>query len=207
MSSEYGELINCDEMHYATVTADTDEAYTASTPKYLCPAAEIKHESKVNTDTRYYDGKPMFTTMTEAEGTITITVSGVPMKLAAELSGKPYKNGMLIDTGDISEAPYCALSGRMELGDGGYRYFQYLKGKFSIGAQDAKTREDKITASTIELTYTAINTVHSKFDVDSTKYPNGKSIKGLFADTTDETFTGAADWFTAVQKPADVAAG
>ena len=207
MNNEYGELISCDEMHYAKVLSDTKETYTADTPKYLAPVAEIAHESTSEATTRYYDGKPMFSTRLDSATNVTITVSGVPMKLAAELTGKPYKNGMLIDTGDSSGAPDYALSGRMELGDGGYRYFQYLKGKFAVGTETAHTKEDGVTVNTTELTYTAVNTIHDKFDVEATKYPNGASIKGLKADTTDTEFVGADAWFTAVQKPTDVVAG
>jgi len=205
--SKYGELIGCEEMHFAEVNSDTAETYEAAAPEYLAPTAEITHEAAVAVNTRDYDNKPMFSTASEAATEVTIAVSGIPVELAAKLTGKPYKNGQLIDTGDVSRAPYFALSGRMNLGDGGYRYFQYLKGMFSIGAETAHTKEDDITVNTTELTYTAINTICSKFDVDAEAYPNGTSIKGVKGDTTDTNFTGAAGWFTEVQKPAYVVAG
>lgn len=199
MSSEYGEFINIDNLHYATVV-DTKEAYTPGTNKYLAPAGEISHEPSVNMKTRYYDGVAMFTTNTEGETKVAITVSGVPTKLAAELTGKYYDTtkGILIDTGEAGNAPWCTLSGRMELGDGGYKYFQYLKGKFAVGKTSAKSKTDDVDAQTTELTYTAVTTVH-QFLVNGEK----KGVKGLQADTTDSTFTGAATWFDAVQKPGE----
>lgn len=204
MNSEYGELINLDELHYASVTADTSSAYTAGANAYLAPAGEIKHEAKADINTRYYDGKPMFTSVTEGATTVTLTVSGVPMRLAAELTGKPYDDskGIMIDTGDASATPDFALSGRMELGDGGYRYFQYLKGKFSVGAQEAQTKEDKTTVKTIDLTYTALATVYKFTMPDTTE----KSIKGVTADTTDAAFTSADGWFDQVQTPDTIGA-
>jgi hypothetical protein len=33
---------------------------------------------------------------------------------------------------------------RGSLGGGGYRYYQFLKGKFSLGAETAKTKEEKL---------------------------------------------------------------
>ena len=206
MNSPYGELVNVDNTHYAKVTADTKETYTTDVPKYLAPAAEIKHEATVDNTPRYYDGKPMFSTPSEAATAVTLTVSGVPSKLAAELTGKPYDatKGIAIDTGDASGAPDYALSGRMELGDGGYRYYQYLKGKFTLGGSTAHTAEDKTTANTVDLNYTAVVTVH-EFDVPDGKTPAGtkkSGVKGLTADTTDEAFTSADAWFSKVQTPA-----
>jgi phi13 family phage major tail protein len=199
MASEYGELVNLDNLHYAKVLVDSADAYQTGENKYLAPAAEMKKEAKVDTTPRYYDGKAMFSSSSEASTDITLTVSGVPSRLAAELTGKPYDTtrGIMIDTGDVSNAPDYALSARAELGDGGYRYYQFLKGKFSLGAETAKTKEDKVTASTVELTYTGLVTIH-EFNL-----PNGekKGAKGVQADTTDPAFKGADAWFSQVQTP------
>ena len=200
MPDIYGELIGCDQMYYAHV-ADTAAAYIPGANAYLAPVAEIQHESKTDAATRYYDNKLRFVTITEGETNVKITISGVPCLLAADVTGKPYDSakGIFIDTGDASNTPWCALSGRMNLGDGGYRYFQYEKGKFAIGAQDAQTRADKTTVKTVDLTYTAVVTAF-EFSM-----PDGstESIKGLFADTTDAAFD-PSSWFTQVQTPATV---
>ena len=204
---KYGELINCDELHYSKVTKDTEESYAAGTPAYLAPLAEISHQPTVNSNKRHYDGKVRYITTTESGTTVNITISGVPCSLAADLTGKPYDEdkGMVYDTGDISDAPWCTLSGRMELGDGGYRYYQYLKGKFTLGAQTAHTREDGITVNTATLTYEAAVTEH-KFQVKTGKLSGAKAVT---ADTTDEKFTAAAQaaWFTKVQTPPEPASG
>jgi len=199
MSSEYGELVNLDSLHYAKVLNDSAGAYQAGPNKYLAPAAEMKKEAKVDTTPRYYDGKAMFSSSSEASTDITLTVSGVPSRLAAELTGKPYDqtHGLMIDTGDVSNAPNYALSARAGLGDGGYRYYQFLKGKFSLGAETAKTKEDKVTASTIDLTYTGLVTIHEFTMPDGTK----SGAKGVQADTTDPAFAGADAWFAQVQTP------
>ena len=179
----FGELINCDNMHFALVTEDTAESYTAGTPEYLAPVAEITHETTVNTNKRYYDGKPRFVTVTESDTNVTITISGVPCSLAAKLTGKPYDTakGMLYDTGSAENTPWAALMGRMELGDGGYRHFSYLKGKFAVGSQTARTREADITPNTVQLTYSAVVTEHEFQLKDDTV----GGATGVFADTTD----------------------
>jgi phi13 family phage major tail protein len=199
MSSEYGELVNLDNLYYAKVLNDSADSYQTDTNKYLAPAAEMKKEAKVDATPRYYDGKAMFVSPTEASTDVTLTVSGVPSRLAAELTGKPYDvtRGLMIDTGDVSNAPYYALSARAELGDGGYRFYQFLKGRFSLGAETAKTKEEKVTASTVELTYTGLVTIHEFAMPDGSK----SGAKGVQADTTDAAFTGAGAWFSQVQTP------
>ena len=201
----FGELINCDNMHFALVTEDTAESYTAGTPEYLAPVAEITHETTVNTNKRYYDGKPRFVTVTESDTNVTITISGVPCSLAAKLTGKPYDTakGMLYDTGSAENTPWAALMGRMELGDGGYRYFSYLKGKFAVGSQTARTREADITPNTVQLTFSAVVTEH-EFQLDENTVGGAK---GVFADTTDEAFTTADTWFDSVVTPPEVTEG
>lgn len=199
MPSEYGEFINIDQLHYAII-ADLISAYTPGVNAYLAPAGEISHEPNVNMKTRYYDGIAMFTTNTEGETKVVITVSGVPMKLAAILTGKYYdtEKGVLIDTGEAGNAPWCALSGRMELGDGGYKYFQYLKGKFALGKTSAKSKTDDIDAQTTELTYTAVATIY-QFSVNGQQ----KGVKAVQGDTTDPAFN-STHWFEQVQTPLTV---
>lgn len=200
----YGELIGCDEMHYSKVSEDSLESYTAATPKYLAPTADISHDTTVNASKRYYDNQPRYVDLNEGNTSVKIVISGVPCVLAAELTGKPYdtEKGLFYDTGDLSEAPYCTLSGRMDLGGGGHRYFNYLKGKFTLGSQTARTKEENITANTTDLTYEPVVTTH-KFKVNAEKTCG---VKAVFADTTDENFTTADTWFSKVQTPPEVAA-
>jgi phi13 family phage major tail protein len=201
MPDVYGELIGCDSMHSAPVTSDTATAYVSGANSYLAPVAEIQHDTKIDTAMRYYDNKIKYVTITEGNTEVKVTISGVPCTLAAILTGKPYDStkGIFIDTGDASNTPWRTLSGRMDLGDGGYRYFQYLKGKFALGAQKAKTREDKTTINTVDLTFSAVTTEFAFVMPDATV----KGIKGLFADTTDAAFD-PTNWFTQVQTPSTV---
>lgn len=200
MSDEYGEYIGVDNLHYSTVT-DSKDAYIAGINNYLAPVGQISHDPSVKENTRYYDNKAMYTTNTEGETKVTITISGVPIKLGAELLGKIYdaQNGVMIDTGKANNAPWVTLSGRMELGDGGYRYFQYLKGKFAAGKEEAETEGDDIKPKTIELTYNAMVTMY-EWDT-----PEGKTgVKAVKGETTDPAFNKGDTWFNIVQTPETV---
>lgn len=204
MSEIYGELISLDNLHYAAVVADTTMAYTGGEVLVLAPAGEISHETTTNINKRYYDGKLRYVSIIESDTSVKITVSGIPTSLAATLTGKIYdsEKGILIDTGTVSEVPWFALSGRMELEGGGYRYFQYLKGKFSIGATSAATRAEDIDPKTTELTYMAVVTDFQFTMPDATT----KGVKGITADTTDDAFVSSATWFSAVQTPDSIGA-
>lgn len=204
MNSPYGEIIGCDQLHYALVTADTSASYISGAVGYLAPAGEIQIEAKADINTRYYDNVPMFTSVAEGATNTKLVVSGVPASLAATLTGKPYgtAHGIVIDTGDATNTPDCALSGRMMLGDGGFRYFQFLKGKFTLGAMTAKTKTEKVSESTYDLSYTAVTTTYKFTMPDSTT----KGIKGVYGDTTDPafaaTFATETAWFAQTQTPA-----
>ena len=126
---------------------------------------------------------------------------GVPAELAAKVLGKTYDEatGLVLDTGEPTP-PDCAVSFRFNRGTDGYRYYQYLKGTFTGGAEEAHTKEQEYDIRTYQLTFTAVTTNHL-FDVGG----KAKPVKRIYGDTADANFTGAETWFDAVQKPAEVA--
>lgn len=198
MDNQYGEFVGVDSVHVATITADTEETYTAATPEYLAPTAEISSDTATDSTTTYYDNVPGFTYNSEGVTTLKLTISGIPAAKAAKLLGKYYDQttGLVLDTGEPNP-PDMALSFRFNKGPNGYRYYQYLKGTFSGGSEEAGSKSGKIDAKTYELTYTAIVTTH-QWLIDGKQ----KGLKRIFADTTDENFTSAATWFNAVKVPA-----
>jgi phi13 family phage major tail protein len=196
MDQKYGEFVGVDELHYAIVTADTAAAYTAGTPVYLAPAAEIAGSPKVSRKTTYYDNKPANTYTTESETEIKVKVSNVPAQLAATLLGKVYDatSGRVFDTGKANP-PNLALGFRYDMGADGARYYWYLKGTFSGGSEEAKSRESDVDPKTYELTYTANVTEH-EWTIDGKSQP----LKRVYADTADEAFE-PDGWFDTVQTP------
>lgn len=197
MDKKYGEFVGVDNVHAAIVTEDSQSNYIAATPEYFAPAAEISAESEIENTPTYYDNVPGFNYVSEGVTTLTITFSGVPAPLAAKYLGKHYdvSTGRVLDTG-IPTPPDVALAFRFNKGPDGYRYYQYLKGNFSGGTEEAGTKTNSVDIRTYQMTYTAVATTH--------KWPIGgedKPLKRIFADTTDPAFTSAAGWFTQVQTP------
>jgi hypothetical protein len=81
------------------------------------------------------------------------------------------------------------------MGDGNYRYFWYYKGKFVLGSEDAKSREETYEFKTQQIKFLAVRTNH-KWMIDGKlqqqKRHYGDSVNPAF----DET-----GWFTQVQTP------
>lgn len=197
MQAKYGEFVNVDNVHFALITKDDETDYTAETPAYLAPTAEITGEPQIENTPTYYDGVPGFNYVSEGATELTITFSGVPAKLMAKLLGKDYDEdtGRVLDSG-VPNPPDVALSFRFQKGSDSYRYYQYLKGNFSGGAEAAATRTDTYDVRTYQMIYTAIVTSH-QWNIGNSK----KGLKRIFADTDDASFEGAGAWFNSVQTP------
>ncbi|ODM27635.1 hypothetical protein A7W90_16230 [Clostridium sp. Bc-iso-3] len=197
MEQKYGEFVGVDSLHASVIIEDTEENYIVETPEYFAPTAEIAGEAEVNNESTYYDNVAANNYVTEGATTLTVTVSGVPADKAAKYLGKHYDpaTGRVIDTGEPNP-PDVALAFRFSKGKDGYRYYQYLKGNFSGGTEEASTKSGgNVDIKTYQLTYTAVTTTH-KWLVDGKLKP----VKRIFADTTDEVFD-AEGWFSEVQTP------
>ena len=196
MDQKYGEFVGVSDLHYALITSDTASAYTTGTPAPLAPVAEIAGSPVVAKKVTYYDNKPANTFTTEAETEVKVIVSNVPAQLAATLLGKYYDaaTGRVLDTGKANP-PAAALGFKYDMGTSGYRYYWYLKGTFSGGSEEAKSKETDVDVRTYELTYTAIVTTH-EFSVDG----ESEGVKRVYGDTADEAFD-ADGWFDQVQTP------
>jgi phi13 family phage major tail protein len=199
-----GEAIDVSDLYIAPVNADTDAAYTPGAPESLAPVATIARETAVNTKTRYYSGKALFTDSSEGETKLTVAIPGLTIKGRSNLLGKPYDaaNGKMYDDG-VASAPYFAIGYRVSRPDGVAEYAWLLKGKFAIPKDEAETKTDSINEKTLSLEFTAVATNH-KFQLGTNRKGGAK---GVYADTSDAKFTGAEAWFDAVQKPPEIASG
>jgi len=200
MDKKYGEFVGVDSLHYALVSKDDETGYVAGTPEYLAPSAEISGEPETNTNTTYYDNQPGNNYVTEGITTLNITVSNVPAALAAKLLGKAYDEatGRVYDSG-LPNPPDVAIGFRFNMGRNDYRYYWYLKGTFSAGAEEAASKSSDVDVRTYQLTFTAIATAY-QWNIGGEMKP----LKRVFADTADPAFD-SAGWFAQVQTP-DVAA-
>lgn len=202
MEPKYGEFVGVDNVYAAIITTDTREEYVAEEPEYFAPVAEITGESETENTPTYYDNVPGFNYVSEGVTTLTCTFSNVPAQLAAKYLGKHYDEatGRVLDTG-IPTPPSVALSFRYNKGPSEYRYYQYLKGTFSGGAEEAATKTNTVDIRTYQMTYTAV--------VTAKQYQIGEEVKGLkriYADTDDVNFTSAmaSAWFNAVQQGPEI---
>ena len=199
MDAKYGEFVGVEQLHAAKITADTADAYTAETPEYLAPSAEISIQSNINNAPQFYDNVAGFDYVDEGVTTVTLTVSGIPAAKLAEYLGKHYDSatGRILDDGQPNP-PYYALSFIFNKGPGDKRYYQYLKGVFSGGEETGTSKADgNVTVHTYQLTFTALNTTH-RWSIGGAL----RTLKRIFADTTDANFTGTdSTWFAAVQTP------
>jgi phi13 family phage major tail protein len=196
MDKQYDEFVGVDNLHTALILTDSETEYTAETPEYFAPTAEIVNDTEVDIQSTYYDNVSANSYVSEGGTTVTMTVSGVPAKKAAKYLGKHYDeaSGRVLDTGDPNP-PDVALSFRYNRGKNSYRYYQYLKGKFSGGTEEAATKTESYDIKTYQLTFTAV--------VTTKQWPiNGemKGMKKIYADTVDEQFN-PSTWFNQVQTP------
>lgn len=197
MEQKYGEFVGVDSLYYAIVSSDTDSVYTAATPVYLAPVAEIAGEPEINNLTTYYDNKAANNYATEGKTELKVTISNLPSSVMATLLGKKYSSadGLVYDSGSANP-PDIALGFRYNMGTDGYRYYWYLKGTISGGAEEATSKKTDVEVKTYILTYTAVTTTKTwTIDTDTI------SLKRVFGDTADENFD-ATNWFTAVKVPA-----
>lgn len=196
-SGEYKSTIGLDKLYYAKVTKDDASDYTAETPAWLAPSATLQVATANNVATQYADDGAFDTSNSEGESTLTITVTNIPLSVAATLLGRTFNStkGMLID-GSSAQAPDMALSFRAMKSNGKYRYVQYLKGSFTMNDEDYETKGASVNPKTVTLVYTAVHTIF-KFTTATGKT---ESVKRVVVDE-DETGAVVSDWFTAVQEP------
>lgn len=201
-SGEYKSVVGLDEVHASLVTQDDAAGYVADTPEDFAPAVEAVAEPTTSQDTQYADNQPFDVLTAEGETKITLTTTNIPIQVLAKYLGKVFDtvSGRMFDTGAEATPPDAALSFRSMKSNGSYRYYQYLKGKFSVPKDEAATAAEKKDPKPSQIIFTAVNTTH-KFDVGLSE---NKSIKRIIGDEDSTNFSGAT-WFNAVQTPSIVA--
>lgn len=210
---DIGQLVNCDNLHIALVTADTDSAYTAGTVEYLAKLGEVKEDAKTANAPSAFDGAIAYNHFYEGAGETTLTIPGLTERKAAELTGKPYDStkGIVFDTGDPSRAPIYALGYRVqsETDDGPYnKYRWFLKGRFVLSATTAKSAGEKKDPQSQEVTFYPLKTVH-KWDLPDPQNAGqtiSDGLKRTVTDTSDPAFTTESAWFSQVQTPDTIGA-
>ncbi len=194
-ASENKSKIGLDSLYIAEVLQDDAAAYLADTPEYLAPAAEASQEPTTSFEIQYADDQPYDVMESEGDTKINLKITGLSPAMYAKILGRPFDavSGRVFD--NAAPAPYMALAFRSQKSNGKYRYYQFLKGKFSTPKEEAATKGEKPEPKTLELIFTAIRTVH-KFNLGSVT----DSVKRIFGDEDTTNFNGST-WFSQVQTP------
>ncbi len=195
---EYKSTLGLRDLYYALVTQDDAGAYAAGTPAYMAPLITASAAPASNIITQYADDGPYDVMTSEGETKIDLETTGIPVEVLAALLGKTYDaaTGRMFDFG--ATPPDTALSFRAIKSNGSYRYFQYLKGKFSAPAEEQASKSDTPDPKPAKITYTAVKTIHP-FDL----LGNASLLDGVKRVVGDEDATGfsGTGWFSAVQVP------
>lgn len=183
------------KLYIAEVLQDDAALYSAGTPEWLAPAAEAAQTPTTSSSTQYADDAPFEQLEAEAETKVDLTITGISLEMLAKITGKTFDatTGRIYD--HKGTAPYFALSFRSKKSNGKYRYYQYLKGKFSVPGEEHATETDKPDPKTVKLTYTAIFSEHV-FNLGA----KSETAKKVVGDEDADAFSGAT-WFSTVQVP------
>jgi phi13 family phage major tail protein len=195
-SGEYKSALGLRDLYYALVTQDDSSAYAAGTPAIVAPIVSANQTPSANSVTQYADDGPYDVLTGEGETKIDIEVTNIPIEIQAILLGKKYDSstGRMFDQGGTP--PDVALSFRSLKSNGSYRYFQFLKGKFSAPTEEASTKTDSPEPKTAKITFTAVKTSYH-FTLPDSVVDGVKLVKG---DGDATNFSGTT-WFSSVQVP------
>src|SRR5919109_879816 len=193
---EYKSTLGLRDLYYALVTKDDSSAYAAGTPAYMAPIINASSTPASNSLTQYADDGPYDVMTAEGETKIDLETTNIPIEVQAVLLGKKYdaSTGRMFDNGGTP--PDIALSFRAVKSNGSYRYFQYLKGKFSAPSEEHGTKTDSPDPKTAKITFTAVKTTY-QFTLPDSVVDGVKLVKG----DSDATNFSGTNWFASVQVP------
>ena len=184
---------------YAEVTKDDSTGYTTGPVKPLAGVATITKATNSASETHYYDNLPAIVIQSKSSDTITISASGLPLEVLADLTGQIYDNttGTLIEGEGVQK--YFAIGYKCENSMNQEMWCFRLKGTFQIGDEVHNTKNDGTDANGQELTFTGISTVH-KF------VKTGKPAMAVTVNSTLDLIANAAGFFDSVQTPDTITA-
>ena len=194
-ADEYKSTVGVANLYVAALLQDDALGYVADTPAYFAPVAEISAKPKVASETQYADDSPYDVFVSEGETTLEMTVTGIPQEMLAAVLGKVFDatTGRIYDT--EGTPPDYALGFKSKKSNGAYRYYWFLKGKFSAPEEAFKTLSDTPSPQVTKITFTAVRSTYAH-DVGDTN----AATKRVWGDADTENFS-ATTWFTQVQTP------
>lgn len=202
-----------EDLFFAHVTEDSEANFTTTEPKRLAYVATIAKEVESSSETHYYDNKGMIAITAKGAETYTLTVAPPALGILAEITGQAFDatKGMLIE-GAITPRQF-AIGYKTKGTDGFWRFVWKYKGVFTIPSEEVNTESDEINTTNMELTFTAVNTIHKfpyRDDAEAAASGSGVTLKESVSGIVVDERYGRADnldsWFTKVMTPEDVTA-
>lgn len=195
-AAEKKSVVGLRDLYVALVTQDDASAYAADAPQAFAPAVNASQKPTTSIKTQYADDGPFDVIASEGDSSIELEVTNIPLDMQALVLGKSYDSstGRMFDNGGVP--PDVALSFRSVKSNGKYKYFQYLKGKFSAPSEEQATKGESPEPKTLKITFTAVKTLY-QFDLGGSVVDGAKRVVG------DEDISGfsGSTWFDAVQVP------
>lgn len=149
-----------DNLVYAKITQDDAEAYVTGEVTRLAAVAEISKTTESSSEAHYYDNAPKIVINSSGSDEITCTVSAIPLKVLADITGQVYDEtlGVLIE--GTRKLDYFALGYKTKKTDGTEVYVWRLKGTFGIPDSTHVTENDGTDANGQEVVFTGVQTTH-----------------------------------------------
>lgn len=146
---------------YAEVLEDTSATYRTGEVKDFSGVAELSKTTESSNEAHYYDNIPAVVVGSTGSDEVTITVSAIPLKVIADITGQTYDEslGLLIEGERVSK--YFAIGYVTEKTDGTKVYVWRLKGTFNIPDSTHTTKNDGTDANGQEVVFTGISTTHA----------------------------------------------
>ena len=141
-------MIGVDKLHYAKVTADTTETYTAGTPIAIPGLTEAGFNMNGQSSTFYADNGVYDTAVGNGEFDIAISCADLSGSLKADLFGFEYDDttGEMV-AGEI-KSPDVAIQYRVQRSNGAYRYVTIYKAKAMPNEENVQTKGGSINFQT-----------------------------------------------------------
>ena len=156
----YEEYRGARDLVYAEVTSDTANSIEFGAVKRLAGLRTVSKETESSSDTKFYDNVPALVIESQGADTINLEVSVLSLETLADITGQDYDE----TTGSIIEGErkqkYFAIGYIVKTTSGSERFIWRYKGTFSLPSAEHKTEDNGTDSTSMELTYTGINTTH-----------------------------------------------
>ncbi|HAU85084.1 MAG TPA: hypothetical protein DCW90_06175 [Lachnospiraceae bacterium] len=149
-------IVGCRDMHIAKLTKDTPGGTPTWDKPIRVPSLINVSVSDTVEQSKFYSDDVIEQSFSKTAGKeITIELGYLTTELEALITGKEYKNGVLVQGGDDMPME-VALLFRAPKSKGGFRYMVLYKGTLARTESEYATQEDSVESATVKLVGTFI---------------------------------------------------